>query len=206
MDATRTPDREPALSSMPDLERVWPEISGIGKLLEEASHILSSVRKQTEVLRRRAYTDGHTAGFAKAQADAVRHLVEAQQLARQFINDRGVRVLDLAVSIVERIAPELGESTLVPALVSGALRELRLRHQVCVRVSNGEVADATREMLAKRQRTDPTVDVAVLVDPTVGEFGCIVESDLGRIDMGLAAQLDKTRAQLLMASELPSEA
>lgn len=204
MDATARSASEPALKSITgedSRERAWPEISGVGKLLEQATQVLAGVRNQAEALRRRAYTDGHEAGFAKAQADAVRHLLDAQRLARDFLNDRGAQVVELAVSIVERIAPDLGEERLVPALVSAALRELRTHHSVCVRVNSGAVADATREMLAKQHRWDPTVDVAVLVDPQVGRFGCIVESSLGRMDMGLAAQLAKTRGALLAQRE-----
>lgn len=202
MDATASLESEPALKSITGtdpLERAWPEVSGVGRLLEEATRMLASVRKQAEVLRRRAYTDGHEAGFAKAQADAVRHLIEAQKLAREFINDRGSQVVELAVAIVAQIAPELGEQHLVPALAAAALRELGSRHALRVRVSSRVVADATREMLAKQQRWNAAVDVAVLVDADIGQFGCVVESDLGRLDMGLGAQLAKTRSALLSA-------
>ena len=51
---------------------------------------------------------------------------------------------------------------------------------------------ATRAMLARWQGEHPQTVVQVLVDPQLEPFGCKIESELGRIELGLRKQLATT--------------
>jgi flagellar biosynthesis/type III secretory pathway protein FliH len=172
-----------------------PEIADMTTLLNQATHILEKVRNQAEFLRRRAYTDGQAAGFAKAQAEAARYLVEAQKEAQKFVSASEAHVVWLAVSILERIAPLLDEAKLVAALAVEATRAIRGAQHLRIYVHGGAV-QATRAMLAQQQHEDPTMDFSVLVDPKLQPFDCVVESELGRIEVGLSARLNAVRDEL----------
>jgi type III secretion protein L len=164
-------------------------------LLDQAAHILQKVRSQAEFLRRRAYTDGQAAGFAKAQAEAARYLVEAQKEAQKFINASEAHVVWTAVSILERIAPLLDEAKLVAALAVEATRTIHGTQHVRIYVNGGAV-QATRAMLAQQKQENPTIGFSVLVDPKLKPFDCVVESELGRIEVGLPARLGAVRDEL----------
>ena len=172
-----------------------PEIADMTTLLNQATHILEKVRSQAEFLRRRAYTDGQAAGFAKAQAEAARYLVEAQKEAQKFVGASEAHAVWLAVSILERIAPLLDEAKLVAALAVEATRTIRGTQHIRIYVHGGAV-QATRAMLAQQQHENPTIVFSVLVDSKLQPFDCIVESELGRIEVGLSARLNAVRAEL----------
>jgi flagellar biosynthesis/type III secretory pathway protein FliH len=175
--------------------RVSPDISGLTRVLADATCVLSSLRQQAESLHRRAYLDGHAAGFARAQAETVRQALEAQVKARQFIDASTQQIVSMALASVERMASRLGPATVVTALLTEALDEIKTERQLRVNVSQS-AAKATRAMLARWQGDHPQTVVQVLVDPHLEPFGCEIESELGRIELGLRKQLQAAREKL----------
>src|SRR5579864_9182093 len=156
---------------------------------------LKSLQQQTQSLQRRAYMDGHAAGFARAQAETVRQALEAQVRAREFIDASTQQIVSMALACVERMASKLGPANVVTALLTDALDEIKAERNLRVNVSQG-AAKATRAMLARWQGEHPQAVVQVLVDPQLEPFGCEIESELGRIELGLRKQLEATRKKL----------
>ncbi len=153
----------------------------------------------TRNLQRRAYMDGHAAGFAKAQAETVRQALEAQRKAREFVDASHDRIVAIALAAIERMATGLGPATVVTSLLTNALAKIQTERELRVNVSQSAIR-ATREMLAHWQREHPRVEVRVLVDPKLEPFGCVIESELGRIELGLLNPL--LAAFIHVASEL----
>src|SRR5262249_8467953 len=159
----------------------------------DATGILSSLQQQVQSLQRRAYMDGHAAGFARAQAETVRQALEAQVKAREFVDAQGQQILSMALASVERMALTLGPATMVIALLTDAMDSIKAERQLRVKVSQSAVK-ATRAMLARWQQEHPKVEVEVLVDPQLEPFGCEIASELGSIELGLRKQLEGIRA------------
>lgn len=148
----------------------------------------------TRSLQRRAYVDGHAAGFAKAQAETVRQALEAQRKAREFVDASQDQIVTMALATIQRIASTLGPATVVTALLFEALEDIKAARRLRVNVSQSAVK-ATREMLVRWQSEHPQTEVRVLVDPRLEPFGCEIESELGRIELGLHKQLEATREE-----------
>jgi flagellar biosynthesis/type III secretory pathway protein FliH len=51
-------------------------------------------------------------------------------------------------------------------------------------------------MLAQWQQAHPEAIVQVLVDPELEPFGCVIESEQGRIELGLQRRLEAIKAEL----------
>ena len=186
------------------LPRALPDIAGLTQILGDATRILTWSRQQAQTLGRRAYMDGHAAGFARAQAEAVRQVLDAQVKAREFVDASHERVLAMALASVQRMASTLGPATVVTALLADALEKLQAERQIRVNVHHSAVK-ATREMLARWQSEHPKIVVEVLVDPRLEPFDCEIESELGRIKLGLRKQLEATRDELMGAAEATIE-
>lgn len=184
------------------LPREWFDIAGLTRILTDATCILSSLQQQAQSLQRRAYMDGHAAGFARAQAETVRQALEAQLKAREFVDASGQQIVSMALASVERMASTLGPATVVTALLADAMDAIKTERQLRVNVSQSAVK-ATRAMLARWQREHPQVVVQVLVDPQLEPFGCAIESELGCIELGLCKQLEAIREELSMAASIP---
>jgi flagellar biosynthesis/type III secretory pathway protein FliH len=176
--------------------RAWGEVTQLNNLLSEAERILASARKQSELLQRRAYFDGRAAGLANAQSEAVKHIIEAQKQARELIEASELRIVELAVSIVARIAPRLDQGELVAALAAEGLAAIQEERHVSVRVSSA-AEKATRAMLDRWQLAHPEVEtIDMVIDATLDPLVCVIETEFGRIEVGLPVQLDTIRTGL----------
>ncbi len=182
--------------------QAWSDIAGLTRILADATCLLSSLRQQAHQLQRRAYMDGHAAGFARAQAETVRQALEAQVKAREFVDAAGRHIVSMALASVQRMASTLGPATMVTALLADALQGIRTARLLRVNVSQSAVK-ATRAMLARWQSEHPHIVVEVLVDPHLEPFGCEIESELGRIELGLGKRLEAIREDLSAAASIP---
>ena len=184
--------------------RAWAQVSEMNDLLSEAGRILQTAKRQAELLQRRAYFDGRAAGITHAHAEAIKHVLDAQKQARELVAASELRVVELAISIVERIVPRLDQGELVAALAAEALAAIREERHICVRIS-GAAERSTRAMLDRWQGAHPEVEtVELVIDPQLDAMACVVETELGRIEVGLSAQLQTVRATLAAVAAEPS--
>jgi type III secretion protein L len=179
----------------------WGNVSEMSGLLNEAARVLQTARRQAEQLQRRAYFDGRAAGSAQAQAEAIKCVLDAQRQARELLKSSEARIVELAVAIVAHIAPRLDQGELVAALAAEGLAALNDERHVCIRISQ-TAEKSVRIMLDRWRSAHPQFEsVQVLIDPELDPTACVIETELGRIEVGLAAQLDAVRTGLLAATE-----
>jgi len=184
--------------------RAWAEVTQLNNLLSEAARILQSAKRQAELLQRRAYFDGRAAGLAHAQSEAVKHVLEAQKQARDLVAASELRIVELAVSIVARIAPRLDQGGLVAALAAEGLAAIQEERHVCVRISSA-AEKATRAMLDRWQLAHPEVEtIDMVIDPSLDPMVCVIETELGRIEVGVPVQLETVRTALNAVASEPA--
>jgi type III secretion protein L len=197
-------DREAVLTAVAGRRiprRAWADTSEMSRLLFEAGNIVRDAERRADEVIEQARAEGYAQGLARAESLMAQHLLDAQRQAHEFLGASQQRVVALAVAILERIAPTLGEPEVVAALVEEALSTLQAEKYLRIRVT-APAADATREMLENWRSEHPQVETAqILVDPHLAPFTCVVESELGRIEAGLSAQLDAIRAKLMAVAK-----
>lgn len=181
---------------------VSPEIAGLSRILAEAANIVQLLRQQAQQLRRRAYMDGYAAGYERAQAETVRQALEAHARSREFVDSAQEHIITMALASLESVASRLGSATMVTAMLTDALEGIRTERQLKVSVSRG-AAKATRAMLARWQADHPGTEVQVLVDPRLEPFACEIESELGRITLGLPKRIAPMSEELVVEVAVP---
>jgi type III secretion protein L len=197
-------DREAVLTAVAGRRiprRAWADTSEMSRLLFEAGNIVRDAERRADEVIEQARAEGYAQGLAQAESLMAQHLLDAQRQAHEFLGASQQRVVALAVAILERIAPTLGEPEVVAALAEEALSTLQAEKYLRIRVT-APAADATREMLENWRSEHPQVETAqILIDPHLAPFTCVVESELGRIEAGLSAQLDAIRAKLMAVAK-----
>jgi type III secretion protein L len=197
-------DREAVLTAVAGRRiprRAWADTSEMSRLLFEAGNIVRDAERRADEVIEQARAEGYAQGLARAESLMAQHLLDAQRQAHEFLGASQQRVVALAVAILERIAPTLGEPEVVAALAEEALSTLQAETYLRIRVT-APAADATREMLENWRSEHPQVETAqILIDPHLAPFTCVVESELGRIEAGLSAQLDAIRAKLMAVAK-----
>jgi type III secretion protein L len=182
----------------------WANVSELSGLLTEAGRVLQTAKRQAEVLQRRAYFDGRAAGSAHVQAEAIKHVLDAQRQARDLITSSEARIVELAVAIVAHIAPRLDQGELLAALAAEAMASIMDERHISIRISQ-TAEKAVRSMLDKWHSAHPDFEpVEVLIDPQLEPTVCVIETELGRIEVGLETQLAAVRAGLLASVTGPA--
>jgi type III secretion protein L len=196
-------DREPVLTAVAGKRiprRAWADTSEMSRLLTEAGDIVKAAERKAVALTEQARADGHAEGLAQAQAQMAQNLLESQRQSREFLEASQQRIVALAVAILERIAPTLGEAQVVAALAAEALSTIHAEKYLRIRVT-APAAAATQAMLEQWREQHPEIEMAqITVDPHLAPFTCVVESELGRIEAGLPAQLEVVRERLMVVA------
>jgi len=141
------------------------------------------------------------AAFARDSTGAVAHLEtvvqEWRRGQRQLFVEARRDVAALAVAIVRRIAPRIGD--LGPAVAEetcGAALELLGRvHDVMIRVNPED--RATLERLWTQRQGEGIASLTWADDPDVGRGGARLESGAARIDARLSTQIDRIADEMI---------
>jgi flagellar biosynthesis/type III secretory pathway protein FliH len=169
---------------------------------------LESLREDLIRGSRSRFESAREAGFAQGRDDATREFEGRIAAALERIESalraeriaREARVVELALAVIDRIAGELGDVTVVAAMARHALAGLDPERPVVLRV-HPAVAAALPAPAAGQP--GPRV-LKVLPDPALEPFDCEIDAEDCIVEAGLAVQLGAMRRAL--ARPLPEDA
>jgi flagellar assembly protein FliH len=191
--APRVPSIEPPPDDTPpELERVSrpsmlppPSVQGM-KTHDSGQHQLEL---EPQPRRRDTVVDEIVPRAEEEAFVAIREAVARVEAAReqQFAEAEG-RLVDLSMLVARRVIAR--EISLDPGIVLGLVREgmaaLGERDRLVVRV--GTFFRDTRDELQEKLG-GAKLRCEVVVDPSLGRSGCVVETDLGRVDESVDGRL-----------------
>lgn len=162
----------------------------------EAERILAVARAEAEAAAAALIAE------ARARAEAIER--EAAERAAQLIATTEARIaralaaqqemiVDLVLRAVARILGAFDSRDLVARICAQTVAEMRAARRILLRVPS-QAADRVAAATAELPPDGPVV--TVIPDPDLAEDDCIVESELGLVRAGLAAQLEQLRAAL----------
>jgi type III secretion protein L len=175
----------------------------------EAEHILALARakadaiirdaaEEAERIRDEAYRDG----AEKSLAEFEKHLLDAREIRSNVMNDVERDVLSLSVRIAEKIlGGELASNKkAITGIVSAALTNARQREKVTVSVNPADLEIVAAE--SEKYSSDTKIRFLDFVaDPSVPAGGCVIETEVGKIDALLETQFKAIEMALLDRSE-----
>jgi type III secretion protein L len=158
----------------------------VARAEDEARRIVA----QAEAARARLQAEAAEAGRREGEARAAAALARAAAERDRLLRDAAHEVAELALAVARKVlGRELDRPGAVVELAGHALAEARGRRQVVLRVH----PDDAREVRAAASRLAAAVaggPLELREDPAVSRGGAIVDTDDGRIDAGIEAQLD----------------
>ncbi|MCX7272492.1 MAG: hypothetical protein NTV19_04680 [Burkholderiales bacterium] len=157
-------------------------------MLRRIGDLREALDAECEALRTRAQRQGYDQGMAQARRDADQALGRAiGRLDEALAAERALmqaRVVSLAMSIVDRIAGDLGPAAMVGAMASRALTELDPVEPVRVRVAPDLVDAVGAHLRSGHPR------VQVIAGEALGRFDCEIDTGSGLLETGLPVQLE----------------
>jgi type III secretion protein L len=173
---------------------------GEATVIEEITHAyvraqgeIASTLRNLQSVCAKATEDAYRSGLAEAERNAAERLtlIELERLA--LLKSMQPALAEMVADALELLAKGLDREAVMARameLFQGSLRSVRwarLRvHPDAVRVAEGALLELSRNTgLGKLAR--------VVADEALPEDGCVLESDLGRVDASLSTQLQAIR-------------
>jgi flagellar assembly protein FliH len=185
----------------------------------KAEEIILSARTAFEEDRKKAEAEGREAGreagFAGGQAE-VRRLIErthtvlerAQNKRSEILEETEQQVIDLVLLIARKVIKTVSESqrTVVISNVVQALRKLKARGNILIRVNLVDVKLTTEHIKDFIKIAEGAKDIQVVEDSTVDPGGCVIETDFGEVNARISGQLAELEDKILAMSPIKGRA
>jgi len=186
-------------------ERVIPAealvaLSQAQGIVDQANEAAARLDAELQFERERAREIGRAEGRQSALDQFAAMLAALQEARERLSGQMRAELGELAVGVVERIAPALGAERLVSTLVAEAVRQLAFEPTLLVRV-HPDIAEAIRQHLANEGLGVGAAPIEIVATPELGEFDCIIETEGGVVRAGLREQLEQVRIILAVAQQ-----
>jgi flagellar assembly protein FliH len=182
----------------------------IRQLEEESRAGLEAARKEAEDQGR---TAGKEEGFAAGKAEVERLIQRTQIMLERAQDKRGEilteteqEIIDLVLLISRKVVKVISENqrTVVLQNVVQALRKVKTRGNVTIRVNLADLKLTTEHTRDFIQRVEGVKSVQVVEDSSVDSGGCVIETDFGEIDARISSQLAELETKILEISPIKS--
>lgn len=196
-----------------DAENYAQEI--LTKARAEAQEILAEAEQQRAKIESEAkeqgFEKGHAEGYEKG-ADEANRLVDrmhkileaVMQRRQEILTETESQIVELVILMARKVIKILSDNqkNVIMANTLSALKKVRARGEVTLRVNLEDVKLTTAHIEEFIQHVENIKGITVLEDSTVEKGGCVVETDFGSIDARISSQLTELENKILEISPL----
>jgi flagellar assembly protein FliH len=189
----------------------------IAEAKEKAKHIEDEARVAYESQKKEAndtgFQTGREEGYNSGKAEVERLIQRTQTVLKRAQDKRGEilaeseqQIVDLVLLIARKVIKVISESqkTVVVSNVVQALRKLKTRGAVIIRVNMADVKLTTEHIKDFIRLAEGAASIQVQEDSSVDAGGCIIETDFGEIDARISSQLAELESKILEMSPIKS--
>ena len=182
---------------------------------EEAARIVEEARVEQENLRKSSHTEGYNQGreegFAEGKGEVDRligrtHKILEGVMARreEILSETEQQIVELVILMTRKVVKIISESqkSVIMANVLQALKKVKSRGNVTVRVNMADVKLTTEHIQDFIKQIERVQGITVVEDSTVDKGGCVVETDFGAIDARIQNQLSELETAILGISPI----
>ncbi|MBN2619075.1 MAG: flagellar assembly protein FliH [Spirochaetales bacterium] len=168
----------------------------------EAEKIINDANKETEKIREDAKIEGITLGkeegFQSGHQEVERLVDRVHKILnaaidkrRDIIMEAENQMVELVLLISKKVVKVISEEqkNVVLSNVVQALRKMKSRGEVEIKVNLADVQLTTDHIKDFMEMIESVSAITVLEDSTIEKGGCIIETNLGRIDARISSQL-----------------
>jgi flagellar assembly protein FliH len=193
---------------------------------DEADQIVADAKRQAEEIVAQAQAkmdsqlkDGYAEGFRKGQEAGFKEgNLEAQRLTdrlhtiiertmdkrQEILAETEQQIVDLVLLMTRKIVKVISENqrNIVVSNVVQALRKVKGRGEVIIRVNLNDVAMTTQHIKDFLSAAENIKNITVVEDSSVDRGGCVIETDFGAIDAKIVSQLNELEQKILEVSPI----
>jgi flagellar assembly protein FliH len=188
---------------------------------EEAARIVSDAEKRVAELEATAHLrlesaereaakkgreEGREDGFKEGRAEVQRlvdrlHVIleRAMNKRAEILEEAEAQVVELVLLVAKKVVKVISENqkSVVVQNIAQALRKLKTKSDVVIRVNLADLELATEHVKDFVQLTENAKRITIVEDTTVDRGGCVIETDFGEIDARISSQLHELEEKIL---------
>jgi len=178
---------------------------------EIASQANERIKSAERDAQRQGFDKGREEGYAEGKAEVQRlterlHVVleKAMDKRAEILSDSENEVVELVLLIARKVIKTISENqkNVVVSNVVQALRKLKTRGDVIIRVNLADMKLATEHVKDFMAMAENAKNITVVEDTTVDRGGCVIETDFGQIDARISSQLHEIEEKILDVSPI----
>ena len=182
----------------------------VGDAENRVAALESSAQSRMEAAEREAAKkgreEGREEGYKEGVSEAERlvgrlHIIldRAMDKRAEILQETEAQVVELVLLVAKKVVKVISENqkSVVIQNISQALRKLKTKSDVIVRVNLSDLQLATEHVKDFVQMTENAKKMQIVEDSTVDRGGCVIETDFGEIDARIASQLNELEERIL---------
>lgn len=155
---------------------------------------------------RKGREEGREEGFKEGKAEVQRlvdrlHVILERAMTKrsEILEEAEAQVVELVLLVAKKVVKVISENqkSVVVQNIAQALRKLKTKSDVVIRVNLSDLELATEHIKDFVQLTENARKITVVEDTTVDRGGCVIETDFGEIDARIASQLHELEEKIL---------
>ena len=189
------------------------------KIIADAKEQDNQIQAKSEIekdeIKRNSYEeglkegkkDGYDSGKEEVSRliDRSHKILEAVMNRReQILNETEEQIIQLVLLMTRKVVKVMSENqkSVVMANVLSALKKVKARGDVTIRVNLEDVKLTTEHIKDFTEQVESVKGITVVEDSSVEKGGCIVETDFGAIDARISSQLSELENKILEISPM----
>jgi flagellar assembly protein FliH len=167
-----------------------------------ASKVEAAEREAAKKGREEGREEGYKEGVAEVERLVGRlHVIldRAMDKRAEILAETETQVIELVLLVAKKVVKVISENqkSVVVQNIQQALRKLKTKSDVIVRVNLADLQLATEHVKDFVQMTENAKKLQIIEDSTVDRGGCVIETDFGEIDARIASQLSELEEKIL---------
>ena len=167
-----------------------------------ASKVEAAEREAAKQGRVEGREEGYKEGVAEAERLVGRlHIIldRAMDKRAEILAETEAQVVELVLLVAKKVVKVISENqkSVVVQNIQQALRKLKTKSDVIVRVNLADLQLSTEHVKDFVQMTENAKRIQIVEDSTVDRGGCVIETDFGEIDARIASQLSELEEKIL---------
>lgn len=169
---------------------------------------IQRVRDEATTLRTRAeqdyqagYERGRQEGRAAGEAEASRLLIDTRLKVDRYLHRMERELAELLLTGIDRVLGGFDRRDLADRAIRQALSQMQEQHQLRLIVASDRVDEVRRLLAEMSQAEGSALRATVEADSRLAVDECVIASEIGFVNAGLAAQLAVLRQAIRDAAQ-----
>lgn len=195
------------------------------EVVKEASlkseSIINEAHEEALNVKKNAYEEGHSQGIkngyedgykeayedniekAKLESEAIINqanyiLIDSKNQVADYLKENKKQIIDLSITIAEKVLKEkFNEVSSMNKIIESVINEYEIKENFVIRTNSIYIESLNEEVNSLKNQQSIKGEVFILPDDSIDQGNAVIETNKGRLIIGIDCVLDKVKEELL---------